>query len=74
MHLETRLVQAPHGGKAASFLGFGGSRAKAVARRARRAPGTMMLVQPTMPGRWILGPGTYGPRIGRRFEDFLEPL
>ena len=34
----------------------------------------MVLVQPTMPGREILGPGTYGPGIGRRFEGFLEPL
>ena len=49
-HLETRLVQAPHGGKAASFLGFGGSRAMAVARRAKRAADTMVMVQPTMEG------------------------
>ena len=67
-------MQAPHGGRAASFLGFGGSRAMAVAKRARRAAGNIVLVQPTMPGRWILGPGTYGPGIGRRFEGFLEPL
>ena len=73
LHLETRLVQAPQGGRAASFLGFGGSRAMAVARRARRVAGTMVLVQPTMPGLWILGPGTYGPRIRCRFECFLEP-
>ena len=51
LHLETRLVQAPHGGRAASFLGFGGSRAMAVAKRARRAAGTIVLAQPTMPGR-----------------------
>ena len=49
-HLETRLVQAPHGGKAASFLGFGGSRAMVVARRAKRAADTMVMVQPTMEG------------------------
>ena len=74
LHLETRLVQAPHGGRAASFLGFGGSRAMAVAKRARRAACNMVLVQSTMPGHWILRPGTNGPGIGRRFEGFLEPL
>ena len=57
------MVQAPHGGNAASFFGFGGSRAMAMAKRNSRAAHIML--QLAMPAGWE---GDFGATPPLRFQ------